>query len=649
MAQADRSRIARSKPTAAARPGSNSHAPHGAPAAGNQALQHHLRAGAIQAKLVIGGGGDPAESQADRIAEAVMNGRAKGPCACGGECPACKESASILRRKPAEGGAASGGTSARADAFGSSAGRRLDAGSRTFFEPHFGDLAHVRIHDGPDAAATSAAIGARAYTVGRDIGFAPGEFQPGSSEGRRLLAHELAHVAQGGPLLRRQPKPDPAKSAAFRVVTVSDKEFEDMTGGKASDLPEKKYVSSESVLLGPTLGALLSPRPNLPVDMGSTGIIWEGAHVTDFAAVRETNPLWRFWFGEGTLETGGFRGHLARHIGARSPDPFGIGRGLKDSLYAGVTGGFEDDWMFPLRPGAQAVHTPGGTDANAEAFAALMRQAVPDLKGKEYRFSFPRDPKTEARMFDILGKRAGTPCEPGANCITLNIELHESALGGQKMVINRNGKLIDVATGLDLATNEPAPSIDPRWPDTPMRKGEASSMNEYLGQSDEFFGSQGLRKTPLSRGMWLRGAVGVIRAGGTVLLIYNAVKTADRISSAQKDELPVVIGEEGGAWAGGAIGAILGEAFGAVVVCTGAGPGAALCLAGFAIVGGALGTGAGQDFGHQVGEGVKNLTTAKVLEAGVIVFGSKEDKQLYGDFKRNDGGDDSSSIWDLFR
>jgi hypothetical protein len=60
------------------------------------------------------------------------------------------------------------------------------------------DFSSVRIHTEPIAAAFAQAIDARAYTVGRDIVFAPDQYQPGTSSGRRLLAHELVHVAQQG-------------------------------------------------------------------------------------------------------------------------------------------------------------------------------------------------------------------------------------------------------------------------------------------------------------------------------------------------------------------------------------------------------------------------------------------------------------------
>jgi hypothetical protein len=54
-------------------------------------------------------------------------------------------------------------------------------------------------------ATQARSISARAFTLGSDIVFGEGEYAPGSSEGKKLLAHELAHVAQGGAVVRRQP------------------------------------------------------------------------------------------------------------------------------------------------------------------------------------------------------------------------------------------------------------------------------------------------------------------------------------------------------------------------------------------------------------------------------------------------------------
>jgi hypothetical protein len=76
-------------------------------------------------------------------------------------------------------------------------GAPLPEAERAFFEPRFGhDFARVRVHTGAGAGETARALGARAYALGTDVVFAPGEFRPGIDEGRRLLAHELAHVVQ---------------------------------------------------------------------------------------------------------------------------------------------------------------------------------------------------------------------------------------------------------------------------------------------------------------------------------------------------------------------------------------------------------------------------------------------------------------------
>lgn len=76
-------------------------------------------------------------------------------------------------------------------------GQPVDAATRAFFEPRLGrDLSDVRIHTDGAAAQSSRQIAARAFTFGNHIAFAQGEYQPDSEPGKRLLAHELAHVMQ---------------------------------------------------------------------------------------------------------------------------------------------------------------------------------------------------------------------------------------------------------------------------------------------------------------------------------------------------------------------------------------------------------------------------------------------------------------------
>ena len=98
---------------------------------------------------------------------------------------------------PVGSGTSAGTATAAAASAVASGGRPLSGSERAWFEPRFGaGLSHVRLHT--DAAAGRAArdIGARAYTLGRHIAFAPGEYAPSSSDGRRLMAHELVHTLQ---------------------------------------------------------------------------------------------------------------------------------------------------------------------------------------------------------------------------------------------------------------------------------------------------------------------------------------------------------------------------------------------------------------------------------------------------------------------
>jgi hypothetical protein len=161
-----------------------------------------------QAKLTIGSPNDPAEHEADRMAERVM--RQDTPlvvlptapalmrkCACGSSgasCPACEEEKK-LQRAPASAAPSTAGSGILPLA----GGAPLASRTRAFFEPRFGaDFSAVRIHTGTAAATAARTFAARAFTLGADVAFAPGQYAPESVEGRRLLAHELAHVAQQG-------------------------------------------------------------------------------------------------------------------------------------------------------------------------------------------------------------------------------------------------------------------------------------------------------------------------------------------------------------------------------------------------------------------------------------------------------------------
>ena len=87
-----------------------------------------------------------------------------------------------------------------------SPGQPLELPTRAFMEPRFGNnFSQVRIHTDTRAAEAASAINARAFTQGRNVVFAAGEYDPGSAHGRNLLAHELAHFVQASGDVRLDP------------------------------------------------------------------------------------------------------------------------------------------------------------------------------------------------------------------------------------------------------------------------------------------------------------------------------------------------------------------------------------------------------------------------------------------------------------
>jgi hypothetical protein len=123
-------------------------------------------------------------------------------CACGGRAPGAGERERFGARPP---GLRRSASSAAGPGFAPplvhdilrTPGRPLDPGTREFMEPRFGhSFADVRVHADARAAESADAVHAHAYAVGRDVVFGAGRYAPGSADGRRLIAHELAHVVQ---------------------------------------------------------------------------------------------------------------------------------------------------------------------------------------------------------------------------------------------------------------------------------------------------------------------------------------------------------------------------------------------------------------------------------------------------------------------
>jgi|GEM_PF-2576753 len=177
----------------------------------------------VQAKLTVGEPNDPYEQEADRVADQVLRmaePRVQAKCACGGEagpdgeCAACKtQRLGIQRQAQAETAQREEVVQAQSDSAPSEAapgleqrlngsrgsGHALPADTRRSMESTFGaDFGGVRVHTGNEAVQMNKELSAQAFTHGSDIYFNAGKYEPGSQEGKGLLAHELTHVVQQG-------------------------------------------------------------------------------------------------------------------------------------------------------------------------------------------------------------------------------------------------------------------------------------------------------------------------------------------------------------------------------------------------------------------------------------------------------------------
>lgn len=157
--------------------------------------------------LKVGAPNDAYEREADAVADRVMRMESASEVASPSaavlqrKCAACEtdDHAPLLQPKSASARASAAETAAPAsvDAVLNSSGQVLDSETRAFFEPRFGcDFSAVQVHANSAAAQSARDVNAHAYTVGQHIVFAPGQFAPGTTEGRRLLSHELTHVVQ---------------------------------------------------------------------------------------------------------------------------------------------------------------------------------------------------------------------------------------------------------------------------------------------------------------------------------------------------------------------------------------------------------------------------------------------------------------------
>jgi hypothetical protein len=248
-------------------------------------------------------------------------------------------------------------------------GHPLSDPERAFFEPRFGyDFAQVRIHTDHQAAETARTINARAFTLGTDVVFGTGQYEPSTMKGRRLLAHELTHVVQQkGPLshisskwLQRQVPQD----ITAQVGPVSGQ------GGLIRDSSRKRM----SIIVGPNDTLRTIAQRLLP--------IWNNAQPftpPGTSTPRPVTQLTEEQLAKGLLVYN--RYHLAVpsmtewKVGLRFPLPIEVNRvngerTLNPDLIAMWANIFDSAWLHLLdvTPAATAAPTQAALEQSVQTF-----------------------------------------------------------------------------------------------------------------------------------------------------------------------------------------------------------------------------------------------------------------------------------------
>lgn len=142
----------------------------------------------IQTKLTIGEANDEYEQEADRVADQVMAPQHN---------TLISTVAPHIQRLTGQAAGQMGFAPAGVAQTHSSLGSPLEPTLRLDMEQRFGsDFSQVRVHSGSIADQSARDVNAIAYTVGRDVVFGAGAFEPETRGGLWLLAHELTHVVQ---------------------------------------------------------------------------------------------------------------------------------------------------------------------------------------------------------------------------------------------------------------------------------------------------------------------------------------------------------------------------------------------------------------------------------------------------------------------
>ncbi|MCI0771337.1 MAG: DUF4157 domain-containing protein, partial [Chloroflexi bacterium] len=185
--------------------------------------------GTLQTKLTVGPADDQYEQEADRVAKDIVLSLRSDDVEEAGPEQVRLQSVPQSKVGPAGGDVEADVEQDIRSAKGG--GKSLPNTLRSSMENSFGaDFSGVKVHSTPQSDALNQNLGSRAFTVGQDIFVRREDYNPGSTEGQELLAHELTHVVQqNGRTIRRAEGDDEESDKSF-MQTLKDEGIVAATG-----------------------------------------------------------------------------------------------------------------------------------------------------------------------------------------------------------------------------------------------------------------------------------------------------------------------------------------------------------------------------------------------------------------------------------
>lgn len=324
----------------------------------------------------------------------------------------------------------------------SSAGQPLPGELRDRFEGSLGvDLSSVRIHTGADSARASKALGARAYTMGQDIHFNQGQYDPVDPFGVHLLAHEVAHtVQQAGSAASVQEKLE-VSAPGDSLEREADRAADAMVAGEAAAVSAAAAISRQVIQREPE---------GQPADKGGDKSDEKDESEADKEWAKEARTTIR------SLET------AVSVIGALLDTSCNLAIGQYQAVNITLSN-FENKYKAALQEFAQGVNdASAATEANRKAFDMVLDMALgsaaPVLAGGISAASGVLGKIQTTAGFFVNGAPAGAkpaeaptgdPTAPGAGAGIDWSGFVDQILQSYQSSVQSNSELRGIGTSLD--------------------------------------------------------------------------------------------------------------------------------------------------------------------------------------------------------